>query len=66
MNLSDVEKCIEEIRKNKTDDEVAHSMEDHLRRDVLIAIATGKVDDPVKMAVLALTTQDIKFGRWCS
>ena len=60
-----VRRWLKHIENIKDDDEAAHSEEDALRREVLQAIADGH-PDAVKLAALALVTQDIDFARWCA
>ncbi len=65
MDVVDVRKRVEQIRGVVADDEAAHSREDRLWEDVLTAIA--KADCPeAKLALAALETRHIEFGRWCA
>ncbi|WP_459198739.1 hypothetical protein [Bacillus subtilis] len=65
MTREDVLNTVERIRKSAGDDEIAHSMEDSLYLNVLMAIATG-AENASELAEAALNTQDIDFQRWCS
>jgi CHASE3 domain sensor protein len=65
MTIEELAERIEEIRDLAGDDEVAHSSEDRLRHDVLVAIAAG-CDNARELAALVLTTSDIEFARWCA
>jgi hypothetical protein len=56
---------VEEIRRRRGDPEVAHTMEDELRADVLAAIADG-AENPRELASAALETSKIEFARWCA
>lgn len=47
------------------DPEWLHSIEDNLYGWVLSAIANG-YSDPVKLAGMALHTQQMDFPRWCA
>lgn len=57
---------VKRIRSMAYDDEAAHSMEDELWFNVLMAIASSKVEYPDELAKEALRTRDIKFERWCA
>lgn len=50
----------------KTDDEVAHSLEDKLHQEVLEAIAKGQIENPSVAAKLALRTLKMDFARYYS
>lgn len=56
---------VQDIRDMAGDDEVAHSSEDALRDDVLVAIASGS-PDAGELARIALQTGKIRFARWCA
>lgn len=66
MTPAEVLRRVEEIRALAWDDEVAHSREDDLHRDVLVAIAQGRATDPTALAEAALMTWKIDFARWCA
>ncbi len=60
---------VEDIRVIQGDDELAHSKEDQLRRDILEAI----VNNPSltkgairELARIALSTEALDFERWCA
>lgn len=57
--------AVDEIRRHLHDDEVAHSMEDDLRRDALKAIAEG-AENAEEIARIALSTDELDFERWCA
>ena len=65
MNIETIASRIAAIILMAGDDEAAHSEEDRLRHDVLIAIAAG-ADDPQALAELAVTTSYLDFARWCA
>jgi hypothetical protein len=61
-----VEAQVENIRKKRADDELAHMLEDALYRNVLHAIAEGRAKDPSACAAAALESDAIEFSRWCA
>jgi hypothetical protein len=61
-----VQARIDTIREVRHDDEAAHTLEDALWYDVLLAIAAGECSDPTECARMALTTREIDFARWCA
>jgi len=65
MRIEEVREAVEEIRREagRDDDERAHAAEDKLHKDVLKAIAEGARNGR-QLAAEALTTDQIKFGRW--
>lgn len=65
ITLDEVRSCVEDIRAQKDDDEVAHGMEDDLYHAVLESIADGAPDAP-ELAKAALETASIDFSRWCA
>jgi hypothetical protein len=65
MTIDEVIQRIQAIKDNEDNYEVAHSLEDRLREDILKAIANG-VDNAQELAQLALTTSDLDFSRWCA
>lgn len=64
MTPEDVRKEVAQIKYRAGDDEAAHSMEDKLHQDVLLAIAEGRCADPAACAREALATRSIEFSRW--
>ena len=52
-------------QKLKRYDEVAHGAEDQLYADFISYVASGG-EGLAEKAKLILTTQDIKFARWCA
>ncbi len=69
MDVEQVKKRVESIRYEgmvKRDHEAAHCEEDHLRADLLRAIAAGECADPAACAAEALKTEDMDFQRWCA
>lgn len=65
MTVDDVIQRVAEIEARKSDDEMAHSEEDRLRKDVLEAIAEG-AENARELAAAALETGAIDFARWCA
>lgn len=73
MTVSDVaakvekvaEKCGERPR-GCYDPEAAHSLEDDLYKELLVAIAEGRCKDPVACANKALETRSFDFPRYCA
>jgi hypothetical protein len=65
VTVKDIAARLEEIRAIATDDEMAHSAEDDLWRDVLTAIAAGSPDAAL-LAAKALESWEIEFSRWCA
>ncbi len=61
-----IEGLIKFIEENRHDDESAHQAEDELRRYVLHAIAQGGEVLAADLARLALSTQDVRFAKWCA
>lgn len=61
MTIEEVRDCVQRIRSLADDDEVAHSLEDALHREVLLAISKGA---PKELAGEALLTLHIEFHRW--
>jgi len=61
-----VRRNVELVRDMAGDDEAAHCQEDGLHHAVLLAISRGTATDPAECARLALTTNEIKFSRWCA
>ena len=49
----------------RSDDEVAHSLEDDLYYDFVKDIAKGQSNQS-KRARLILTTEEMDFARWCA
>lgn len=62
MTLVEAEKRVDEIRKAAGDYEIAHSLEDQFRHEVLQAIANGH-DKAEQLAQIALCTSGINFPR---
>ena len=58
--------CVIRSHAANRDNEAAHSEEDKLYQELLIAIAEGKARQPKAMAALAVTSKDIKFIRYAS
>lgn len=65
MTVNDVICEVEKIEKLTGDPEAAHSLEDALYRQVLIAIKRGH-PAPSRLAEAALRTMEIDFERWCA
>ena len=65
MTIEEAQKRVDKVAACRGDDEGAHSEEDSLRNDILVAIAGGD-PNPVGLAMIALKTNDIDFARWCA
>lgn len=65
MTIDEVKDRLAKIDYAKHDDQYAHSLEDELHQDVLLAIATFDCGNPAALAKEALKTLDINFYRWC-
>lgn len=65
MTVDEIQQRIETILQESHDDEVAHSLEDDLYRDVVRAIAAG-APNARDLAQEALHTEIISFARWCA
>lgn len=66
MTVSEVENRVAAIAAEAHDDETAHAAEDALWESVLRHIASGKANDPQRLALAALETTKIGFQRWCA
>ena len=66
VTVRTVAKRVRLIERSTSDDEFAHSEEDALYWEVLLAIAEERVDDPAAVAREALRTKAISFARWCA
>jgi hypothetical protein len=64
MTVDKVKAEVQRIAGLVDDDEEAHSAEDKLHHDVLIAIASGKTANPQGIALEAIQTKEIRFARW--
>lgn len=67
MTEQEVRDRVEAVRAAgvEGDDEYAHSLEDGLHQDVLLAIANGAPNAP-EISRTALETLAIDFARWCA
>lgn len=69
MTIEEITKRIEQIKElGAHDDESAHAREDDLREDFLRyvkAAANSDAEIPEK-AALVLSTNDLRFSRWCA
>jgi hypothetical protein len=63
--MEEIQKMIDDIKHEATDDERAHSDEDTLRKN-FIAFVGERKDKLGEMARLVLTTDNIDFARWCA
>lgn len=63
LTVSEVDERVGDVAAVSHDSERAHNREDHMRRDVLRAIADG-APDPAALARAALATESIDFERW--
>ena len=69
MTLKQIKKRIKKIKDMSSDDECAHSEEDLLREDFIkyiSEISRYDLDGINYKAELILSTNDIKFARWCA
>ena len=66
MTLDELKGRVAQVKASVGDPEVAHSLEDSLRNDLLAAIAVGRVSDPAAAAAIALQTNGFSFPRWCA
>lgn len=66
MTLDEIRAEVERIRGVANDYEVAHGWEDDLHQSVLAAIRDGTCEAPPAAAMIALTTRDIDFARYCA
>lgn len=66
MNIDEANRMVSEIREIESPfDAEQHELEDDLRHKVLVEIATNSTDPTSKsLALKALETSEIKFGRW--
>lgn len=65
MKKSDILKAVENIKMIANDDEIAHHLEDGLREQFIKYVAMRE-DDLGEKARIVLSTNDIKFARWCA
>lgn len=65
MTVKDVQARLQKIKAKRDDYEMAHMMEDDLRRDVLREIAQGTRKSRA-LAGEVLKSRHIKFARACS
>lgn len=63
MTVAEIHERTQQIKDVADDPEIAHPLEDGLRRDVLEAIANGAAN-PRELAAAVLATSDIEFPRW--
>lgn len=67
MTEQELRTRVDQLKDNHDDDEVAHSEEDRIYKDVLRAIASGEaVPDAATLATIALECDDLDFYRWCA
>ena len=66
MTPEDVTNAVRRIYDLRGDDEAAHIAEDQLHVEVLKAIANSTCEHPRECARITLTSEDIKFQRWCA
>lgn len=64
MTPDEIKARLVDIEASGGDPEHAHSEEDRLHVDVLLAIQRGECDDPALCAGLAATTINMQFARW--
>lgn len=63
ITIEEIEKAIETMKVD--DPEKAHSTEDWIYHEVLLAIIEG-AENPKELANAALRTDEIDFPRWCA
>ena len=63
ITVAEVKRGIKRLKELSGDDERAHSLEDSLRFQVLLAIASGS-DQAQLLAKEVLKTMDVDFSRW--
>lgn len=66
MTLEKIQKGVERIRAMAGDDEGAHSAEDSLRHEFILAVSKRAPEPFRTMAKEVLKTSDIEFARWCA
>lgn len=70
MTISDINHRLDKISLNAAanDHETAHALEDQLREEFLMHIAAGRDERRLitRKAALVLSSQNIKFHRYCS
>jgi hypothetical protein len=69
VNRGAIEDAVDAIRASSEDDEAAHGLEDGLRRDFIRSLAAGEHGASVELqqlAKLVLSTEQIRFARWCA
>ena len=65
MTRDEIRSRVEEIKHSSGDVEIAHSMEDNLREDLLRYIASRE-GEYQGLAQEVLMTNQISFPRWCA
>ena len=66
LTAADVAGMVRNVYALRHDPEAAHAAEDELHVLVLQKIASDMCVDPRACALQALTTEEIKFDRWCA
>lgn len=69
MTTEEIQLKIENIRNISHDDESAHNEEDNLREEFIRYVAEGHETNMPSLAAkakLILTTNAIRFNRWCA
>lgn len=61
-----VDNKLAEIEAAKLDPEKAHAIEDDLYKAILLGIAYGQIDDPIRCCHRALKSAKIEFPRWAA
>lgn len=64
LTKSSIMEKITEIKKAAGDDEVQHSIEDCLEDSFILSL-TSRKDKVGDLAKLVISTNEIKFSRWC-
>lgn len=68
LTVEQVEVAVTGLVELVGDDEAAHGEEDTIHAAVLEAIAIGQLQgvDAQRAALIALSTRDLNFARWCA
>jgi hypothetical protein len=66
MTYKEIETKIAAIKESSGDDETAHGAEDQLRAEFISFVAKAAKGNLQKKAKLVLSTDKIRFCRWCA
>lgn len=67
LDYKEIENRVNQIKSTKTEEAMAHQLEDRLWREVLEAIASGQttsIKEARRLADCALRTRKVDFFRW--